>query len=357
MNAFGQHSSSSQPGYPYTQELVDMAVHSAENFSLYQQNLHQPQKPPSGYGITDYPGPNTNPYWWFGGSARSPSSYLNGNASRYWSGGYANSQAQVEAPSSGYGSAESTWSAYPFQTDSNHTMRPPYSYSALIAMAIEKTPEKKLTLSQIYAYVADNFPFYRKSKVGWQNSIRHNLSLNDCFKKVARDENDPGKGSYWTLDPSCEMMFDNGCFRRKRKKKSDKNTGSGTELCEKLEDKSIVKSLTSDSLVGTPEKKMKSSPLSSPALDTSPCYTTLTPAVNSVMRNGASIQLTGDFSPSKRYFTGLSYPFNSSSQPGDFISEANLRPRFYPTKQSSLYSSLVNPLHSSHRLYNREAEM
>ncbi|KAG5853497.1 hypothetical protein ANANG_G00074070 [Anguilla anguilla] len=106
-------------------------------------------------------------------------------------------------------------------------VRPPYSYSALIAMAIHGAPERRLTLSQIYQYVADNFPFYNKSKAGWQNSIRHNLSLNDCFKKVPRDEDDPGKGNYWTLDPNCEKMFDNGNFRRKRKRKSDALAGEG----------------------------------------------------------------------------------------------------------------------------------
>lgn len=104
---------------------------------------------------------------------------------------------------------------------SSENTRPPYSYSALIALAIQSNPEKRMTLRQIYTYVTDCFPFYKKCKPGWRNSIRHNLSLNDCFRKVPRNEDDPGKGNYWTLDPQSEKMFDNGNFRRRRRRRTE----------------------------------------------------------------------------------------------------------------------------------------
>ncbi|XP_063599660.1 forkhead box protein B1-like [Penaeus indicus] len=96
--------------------------------------------------------------------------------------------------------------------------KPPYSYISLTAMAIWNSPEKMSTLAEIYKFIMDNFPYYRKNTQRWQNSLRHNLSFNDCFIKIPRRPDRPGKGAYWTLHPSAMNMFENGSFLRRRKR-------------------------------------------------------------------------------------------------------------------------------------------
>ncbi|CAH8842767.1 unnamed protein product [Trichobilharzia szidati] len=79
--------------------------------------------------------------------------------------------------------------------------KPNYSYTHLIFMAIESTPQKCMTVNQIYNWCESNFPFYKHAGAGWKNSLRHNLSINKSFKRLPRDSRGPGRGAFWTVEP------------------------------------------------------------------------------------------------------------------------------------------------------------
>ncbi|KAI5995832.1 hypothetical protein F5J12DRAFT_702117, partial [Pisolithus orientalis] len=82
--------------------------------------------------------------------------------------------------------------------------KPNQPYPMLIKLAIYGSPNKQLTLQEIYSELEKRFTWFRErhNERAWKNSIRHNLSLNKVFRPVPRPITDPGKGSYWQLDVS-----------------------------------------------------------------------------------------------------------------------------------------------------------
>lgn len=101
-----------------------------------------------------------------------------------------------------------------FRTNSH--IKPPYSYSQLIILSMKESNYAKMTLQMIYDWIIENFSYFKKADPNWQvtfkNSIRHNLSLNKCFRKIARQKDEPGKGGFWTLDPDFEKQLNESNF-------------------------------------------------------------------------------------------------------------------------------------------------
>ncbi|XP_036286430.1 forkhead box protein P1 isoform X2 [Pipistrellus kuhlii] len=77
----------------------------------------------------------------------------------------------------------------------NAEVRPPFTYASLIRQAILESPEKQLTLNEIYNWFTRMFAYFRRNAATWKGAIRTNLSLHKCFIRV-EDE----CGSFWTVD-------------------------------------------------------------------------------------------------------------------------------------------------------------
>ena len=109
--------------------------------------------------------------------------------------------------------------------------KPTQSYIGLIGKAILSSPQQKLVLGDIYNYILTHYPYFRNKGPGWRNSIRHNLSVNDCFVKVGRSPN--GKGHFWAINPVNYDDFSRGDYKRKRASRRNRESSAREGLCSK----------------------------------------------------------------------------------------------------------------------------
>lgn len=110
--------------------------------------------------------------------------------------------------------------------------KPQESYAYMIYKALESSPDGKLTLSDIYAWIEQNYTYYRTADPVWKNSIRHNLSLNVVFKKIARPEKTKGKGGFWAIDYECQK--DNKISKKRRVTRPSESSSMSTRQNENV---------------------------------------------------------------------------------------------------------------------------
>ena len=64
-------------------------------------------------------------------------------------------------------------------------------------MAIQNSPNEEASLTEIYKWIENAFPYYQNCGNQWQNSIRHNLSLAKEFYNVKGGKE---RGGIWKID-------------------------------------------------------------------------------------------------------------------------------------------------------------
>ena len=90
----------------------------------------------------------------------------------------------------------------------------PLSYVEAIAHAILSSPQRQKTLSEIYSFIQDTYPEFTENRVRWKNTVRHNLSLQECFQRGEIAYNNGG--CYWRIHPKFLANFSRGDFSRRK---------------------------------------------------------------------------------------------------------------------------------------------
>ncbi|KAI0014136.1 hypothetical protein F4779DRAFT_612946 [Xylariaceae sp. FL0662B] len=227
--------------------------------------------------------------------------------------------------------------------DENKHIKPHFSYAQMITQAITSTPEEKLNLAGIYQYIINNYAYYRhQPPSGWQNSIRHNLSLNKAFNKAPRSTDEPGKGMKWELVPETREEMIRVAF------KGGRGGHRGSSAPSSPSQPNLGPQGTRDVPIREPGsvRKRKSSPITSPPPRSSLNPPQVTPDRKFLPAGPASFQ------------NGSPLPRRKALEPSSSFGPAEALPRSPPTLSSSYLQeeeggSLVTP--APHRVHPRLA--
>ncbi|XP_076235820.1 uncharacterized protein LOC143180165 [Calliopsis andreniformis] len=129
--------------------------------------------------------------------------YHNGNKTkmnnRSYSSSYVNDVKRSYNENGSYQDSNQSYSSFDNKSFAssrcNGPKKPPFTYTELIEHALRERGE--LTVSAIYQWISEHFPYYKSNDDRWKNSVRHNLSINPHFRKGSKAPH--GAGHLWAI--------------------------------------------------------------------------------------------------------------------------------------------------------------
>ena len=101
---------------------------------------------------------------------------------------------------------EATMQNPPTQARTISSAKPNSTYTDLITLALKD--KEALTVSGIYQWISENYPYFKAEDDRWKNSVRHNLSMNPHFRKGTKSKQ--GAGHVWVLADEGSWRMSNG---------------------------------------------------------------------------------------------------------------------------------------------------